>query len=97
MFVKLQDENTETLPRLINKIIILTSILDILRTNYREVTMAVAKKAMKQDNFYQDAAKYWETVDPSVDGMLGGYGHISSVDVAGSIKFLKPFLTVRFR
>ncbi|XP_072014616.1 N-terminal Xaa-Pro-Lys N-methyltransferase 1-B-like [Amphiura filiformis] len=55
--------------------------------------MAVAKYAMNKDSFYQDAANYWETVPATVNGMLGGYGHISSKDIGGSIQFLKPFLT----
>ena len=56
--------------------------------------MAVAKHAMNKDSFYQDAAKYWETVSPDVNGMLGGYGHISGLDISESVQFLKSFLTV---
>lgn len=45
--------------------------------------------------FYDDAKKYWEHVSPTVDGMLGGYSHISSTDIAGSSKFLRPFIRVK--
>uniref|UniRef100_A0A8D2MDA0 N-terminal Xaa-Pro-Lys N-methyltransferase 1 n=1 Tax=Zonotrichia albicollis TaxID=44394 RepID=A0A8D2MDA0_ZONAL len=30
--------------------------------------------------FYSKAEKYWKDVPATVDGMLGGYGHISSED-----------------
>ena len=49
---------------------------------------------MDKDKFYDDAKKYWETIPATVDGMLGGYSTISSVDIAGSAKFLKYFLQV---
>lgn len=39
--------------------------------------------------YYNDAAKYWENIDPTIDGMLGGYGKISNLDLDGSNKFLK--------
>ncbi|XP_046403296.1 N-terminal Xaa-Pro-Lys N-methyltransferase 1 [Ischnura elegans] len=39
--------------------------------------------------FYSKAAHYWEQVPPTVDGMLGGFGVISHIDIAGSEKFLK--------
>lgn len=39
--------------------------------------------------FYTDAAKYWEKIPPTVDGMLGGFGFISQTDVGGSSVFLK--------
>uniref|UniRef100_A0A8C5T0K4 protein N-terminal methyltransferase n=1 Tax=Laticauda laticaudata TaxID=8630 RepID=A0A8C5T0K4_LATLA len=42
--------------------------------------------------FYSKAEKYWRDVPPTVDGMLGGYGHISSIDISSSRKFLHRFL-----
>ncbi|XP_007441151.1 N-terminal Xaa-Pro-Lys N-methyltransferase 1 [Python bivittatus] len=42
--------------------------------------------------FYSKAEKYWKDVPPTVDGMLGGYGHISSIDISSSRKFLLRFL-----
>ncbi|XP_020585154.1 alpha N-terminal protein methyltransferase 1 isoform X2 [Phalaenopsis equestris] len=35
-------------------------------------------------------------VDASVDGVLGGYGHVHEADVKGSESFLKPLLVDRF-
>ena len=49
---------------------------------------------VEENEFYGNAEKYWATVKPTVDGMLGGYSHISSTDIAGSAKFLKRFLQV---
>ncbi|KAI1882356.1 hypothetical protein AGOR_G00249840 [Albula goreensis] len=42
--------------------------------------------------FYSKAEQYWQEVPPTVDGMLGGYGNISSIDISGSKKFLQKFL-----
>ncbi|KAM4647288.1 N-terminal Xaa-Pro-Lys N-methyltransferase 1 isoform 3-T7 [Amazona ochrocephala] len=42
--------------------------------------------------FYSKAKKYWKAVPATVDGMLGGYGHISSIDINSSRKFLQRFL-----
>lgn len=44
--------------------------------------------------FYTDAAKYWEKVPPTVDGMLGGFGFISNTDIEGSQGFLKIIFKV---
>nr|CAG4641242.1 EOG090X0EJQ [Eulimnadia texana] len=38
--------------------------------------------------FYVDGAQYWEKIPASVDGMLGGYSHISEIDIKGSQRFL---------
>lgn len=46
-------------------------------------------------SFYGKAEQYWKEVPPTVDGMLGGYGSISSIDINGSKKFLQKFLGVR--
>lgn len=46
---------------------------------------------------YENGQKYWSTVVPTVDGMLGQYGFISSTDISGSKQFLAPFLAVRYR
>lgn len=45
-------------------------------------------------SFYQNGKKYWESISPTVDGMLGGLSHLSSVDIAESTRFLKQFLCV---
>lgn len=41
---------------------------------------------------YNKAAQYWEKCDPTIDGMLGGFGKISHLDIDGSGKFLKGLL-----
>ncbi|XP_071946915.1 N-terminal Xaa-Pro-Lys N-methyltransferase 1-B-like [Antedon mediterranea] len=51
-----------------------------------------AKDTMNQNAFYSDAKEYWKKIPATVDGMLGGYGSISSNDIIGSQKFLKFFL-----
>ncbi|XP_070286580.1 N-terminal Xaa-Pro-Lys N-methyltransferase 1 isoform X2 [Myotis yumanensis] len=45
-----------------------------------------------EKQFYSKAKTYWKDVPPTVDGMLGGYGHISSIDINSSRKFLQRFL-----
>ena len=56
--------------------------------------MAEGKHAMSKSTFYEEAKSYWEDISPTVNGMLGGYGNISSIDVKGSINFIKPMLLV---
>lgn len=48
-----------------------------------------------ETSFYVKAEQYWKDIPPTVDGMLGGYGSISSVDINGSKRFLQKFLGVR--
>ncbi|KAG7273755.1 hypothetical protein CRUP_003255 [Coryphaenoides rupestris] len=45
----------------------------------------------EEAHFYSNAEVYWRDVPPTVDGMLGGYGSISNVDLNGSKAFLKKF------
>jgi len=42
-----------------------------------------------KDKWYAKAKEYWTTQTDTVDGMLGGYGHVSDKDEAGSIKYIK--------
>ncbi len=51
--------------------------------------------AEDEARFYSNAEDYWKEVSPTVNGMLGGYGSISSIDVNGSKAFLQKFLGVR--
>ena len=44
---------------------------------------------------YQKSKEYWEKVDPTVDGMLGGYASISNRDVSSSANFLSKFFLPR--
>ncbi|XP_026152429.1 N-terminal Xaa-Pro-Lys N-methyltransferase 1 isoform X2 [Mastacembelus armatus] len=43
-------------------------------------------------SFYSNAEDYWKEVPATVDGMLGGYGSISIIDINGSKDFLRKFL-----
>ncbi|CAB0032053.1 unnamed protein product [Trichogramma brassicae] len=42
-----------------------------------------------QKEFYEDAAKYWDQIPATVNGMLGGFACISEIDVNASKRFLK--------
>nr|KAF6315056.1 N-terminal Xaa-Pro-Lys N-methyltransferase 1 [Myotis myotis] len=54
---------------------------------------SMASKVIEDEKqFYSKAKAYWKDVPPTVDGMLGGYGHISSIDINSSRKFLQRFL-----
>lgn len=44
--------------------------------------------------FYENAEQYWSQVPPTIDGMLGGFGCISSTDIRGSEVFLKKLFNV---
>lgn len=42
-----------------------------------------------QKEFYTKAQQYWSEVPATVNGMLGGLGYISAIDVQGSSTFLR--------
>eukprot|EP00164_Ancoracysta_twista_P009181 GFYU01013511.1.p1 GENE.GFYU01013511.1~~GFYU01013511.1.p1 ORF type:complete len:257 (-),score=53.98 GFYU01013511.1:245-1015(-) len=42
-----------------------------------------------EKGWYGKGYKYWETIDATVDGVLGGYGYISDTDIDGSLTFLR--------
>ncbi|XP_026492374.2 alpha N-terminal protein methyltransferase 1-like [Vanessa tameamea] len=44
--------------------------------------------------FYKKAAKYWANVPATIDGVLGGYGYISGIDIDGSKVFLNHILSL---
>lgn len=48
------------------------------------------------DNFninYEKSLQYWADIPPTVDGVLGGFGFISSADIEGSELFLTTLLS----
>lgn len=45
-----------------------------------------------KDHWYGVSTDYWGKVEATNDGMLGGFASITSVDLAGSLKFLLPLL-----
>lgn len=44
------------------------------------------------DTWYKKSGEYWDTQEPSVDGMLGGMGDLDARDVAASRRFLEKLL-----
>ena len=50
----------------------------------------------KKTDWYHKGVDYWECVEASVDGVLGGYDHVNDVDVKGSEAFLKTLFFDRF-
>ncbi|KAG7536463.1 Alpha-N-methyltransferase NTM1 [Arabidopsis suecica] len=49
----------------------------------------------RKTQWYRDGVSYWEGVEASVDGVLGGYGHVNDADIIGSEVFLKTLLQER--
>eukprot|EP01137_Pigoraptor_chileana_P008738 Opistho-2@55998 len=47
----------------------------------------------KNARWYTAAAGYWESVPATVQGMLGGFAHISPTDVQGSRSFIARFIS----
>lgn len=47
---------------------------------------------MSDSTFYSKAASYWANIPATIDGVLGGYGHISEIDIDGSKAFLNEIL-----
>lgn len=47
---------------------------------------------MTESKFYKRAASYWANVPATIDGVLGGFGHISDADLVGSQAFLTHIL-----
>lgn len=50
----------------------------------------------KKQEWYRKGVGYWENVEASLDGVLGGYGHVNEADVKCSEAFLKTLLVDRF-
>lgn len=45
------------------------------------------------DISYESAQKYWSDIPATVDGVLGGFGFISDIDIEGSRIFLESLLS----
>ncbi|XP_068633469.1 alpha N-terminal protein methyltransferase 1-like [Battus philenor] len=50
---------------------------------------------MTQNKFYKKSASYWAKVPATVNGVLGGFGHISDIDINGSKVFLNDLLMLK--
>jgi len=46
-------------------------------------------KPIDPNSVYDNAKSYWDGVESNVDGMLGGFSHLSTADVADSRRFLR--------
>ncbi|KAI1303157.1 N-terminal Xaa-Pro-Lys N-methyltransferase 1 [Halotydeus destructor] len=42
---------------------------------------------------YDKSKDYWDHIEPTVDGMLGGFAKISSIDAHASVRFLENFMS----
>lgn len=49
---------------------------------------SIQQRMNDKEKWYADAANYWENQDPSIDGMLQGFEHVSVVDIKGSNQFI---------
>ncbi|KAI9301419.1 alpha-N-methyltransferase NTM1 [Cunninghamella echinulata] len=47
---------------------------------------------MKRDDWYDNAQTYWTSIEPTVNGMLGGFASVDPIDVKGSLDFLDEFI-----
>lgn len=56
------------------------------------LTIKKPKACVDANTFYVNGKDYWAKVPATVDGMLGGFTHISSIDIQTSKRFLMPFL-----
>ena len=49
----------------------------------------------KNGHSYDKSKEYWEKIEPTVNGMLGGFSRISNKDSESSIRFLSSFFELR--
>ncbi|KAI8072315.1 alpha-N-methyltransferase NTM1 [Gongronella butleri] len=47
---------------------------------------------MQRPEWYTKAQKYWTSVQPTVNGMLGGFPQLDPIDVKGSLEFVASFI-----
>ena len=52
---------------------------------------------LSKDELLERQTKYWAKQEASINGMLGGYGHITDVDIAGSQRFLDQIMPASLR
>ncbi|XP_042025711.1 alpha N-terminal protein methyltransferase 1-like [Salvia splendens] len=51
---------------------------------------------LKKSQWYSEGVGYWQGVEATVDGVLGGYGHVNKPDIECSEAFLNSILAERF-
>ncbi len=57
--------------------------------NARELWEREQKTNGGFDSWYTKAVQYWDEQEPSYNGVLGGYGYVSDVDVHDSRQLLE--------
>lgn len=60
-----------------------------------EISNPTAEQFFQTPGFYANAKKYWESVAPTVDGMLGGLSMVDRTDIHSSSEFLKQLLKMK--
>ena len=60
--------------------------------SFWKAVAAGSKDASGKPLWYKKGIDYWDTVDATDDGVLGGYGHVSSVDAKENAEFLRDTL-----
>jgi protein N-terminal methyltransferase len=54
-----------------------------------------SEPTVSQPSWYANALGYWDACEPTVEGMLGGFGVLDPEDVTGSTAFLKKIWEMR--
>lgn len=50
-----------------------------------------------RENWYKQGVDYWTKTEATVDGVLGGFGSISDIDIRGSREFIKALPKINFK
>lgn len=64
--------------------------------NAEEMWREQAGDPSKKCDWYKHGVGYWEGVEASVNGVLGGYAQVNEPDIDGSQAFLNTLLSERF-
>lgn len=65
--------------------------------SHTNISKTVSCHFDKKDDrtFYKKAQIYWSSVEPTVDGMLGGFSSIHKIDITGSASFLQDIFKLK--
>lgn len=59
-------------------------------------TSEIGSDSTKREKWYKQGVDYWINTDATIDGVLGGYGAISDIDIQGSREFLLSLPNIDF-
>lgn len=62
------------------------------RASENSLERAIQQVAPKEDGWYARSTSYWARIEPTLDGVLGGYASIHQTDIEGSRRFIEAFL-----